>query len=253
MSPAPRRPQNRGLEPNLHPHPKGFRYKDPRTGKYRYFGEAVTREAANKVARTLNRLLATHSSLVDRIAGQESRSLRSAVESFITEKLPTQSVCDRSRDNRRYILRKLQAIDLASYDVSSITTRDVAVYLKTLSTDSMKQLYRAQRSPHRQHHTQILRTQASREFTAVGSGCDLFAGVKNPPTLYECKSPGVAQLRQQGWSMEAVRRLAGHRSARMTEHYGRGHEAPFDPVGLEPDGPRSVTEVLPVRWKQLSY
>lgn len=78
MSPAPRRLQNRGLEPNLHPHPKGFRYKEPRTGKYRYFGKAVTREAANKAARTLNRLLATHSSLVNRIAGQgRDRCVRS--------------------------------------------------------------------------------------------------------------------------------------------------------------------------------
>ena len=80
---------------------------------------------------------------------------------------------------------------------------------------------RTQRSPHRQHHTQILRTQASCAFTAVVRRCELFAGVKNPPTLYECKSLGVAQLRQQGWPMEAVQSgWQGHRSARMTEHYG---------------------------------
>lgn len=51
---------------------------------------------------------------------------------------------DRTRDNRCYILRKLQAIDLASYDIAAVTTRDVAVYLKSFPTDSMKQLYRAQ-------------------------------------------------------------------------------------------------------------
>lgn len=93
---------------------------------------------------------------------------------------------------------------------------------------------RDKRSKRKDHHTQISRSQASRAFTAVVRRCDFFAGHKNPPTLYECKSLGVAQLRRSGWSLEDTQRLAGHRSSRMTEKYAQGHEAPFDEVGTSP-------------------
>jgi len=103
---------------------------------------------------------------------------------------------------------------------------------------------RQQRSQRRDHHTQILRTQASRAFTAVLKRCEFFSGVQNPTTLYECKSLGAAQLRQQGWSKELVQRLAGHRSVQMTELYARGHDAPFDLVGLNPAKDPGHTEAL---------
>ncbi len=254
----------------------------------------------------------------------------SVIDPFIADKLPAQPVSDRTHENRRYILQKLKTVDLASYDVATITTRDMALYLKSLPSDSMRQQYRAQlhsvmkwainegyiertpvadtgaprvvricvrltdegyeaiyavaapwlrnlmglirltlqrpedllglcweactgqqirieqgktgtrlaihvrpriatllarcrddiaspyvihriperiksrqqRSQRRDHHTQILRTQASRAFTAVLKRCEFFSGIQNPPTLYGCKFLGVAQLRQQGWSKE---------------------------------------------------
>lgn len=82
---------------------------------------------------------------------------------------------------------------------------------------------------------------------AVLRRCEFFACAQNPPTLYECKSLGAALLRQAGPPMDAVQRLAGHRSAQMTKKYAEGHEAPFDLVGLGPAGGPSVTEALPAK------
>ena len=88
--------------------------------------------------------------------------------------------------------------------------------------------------------------------TALLRSCPFFEGSENPPTLYECKSLGVAQLRNSGWSKEQVQRLAGHRSVQMTEHYAKGHEAPFDEVGVGPqESPahkRKRPESGPIRY-----
>lgn len=374
--PAPRRPQNRGLEPNLYTHPLGgFRWRHPRTWKYHYFGK-VDRAAANEAARSLNLHFAAKSSIFDRIVAQDSETLRSVIEFHNKDRIRQQRVSERTKENRVYILRKLAATELASLDVSAITTRDVALYLESLPTDSMRQQYRAQlmaifktaiqrglvernpvadtdapnverkrdrlteegykaiyalakpwmrnlmdllrltlqrpedllglkwdaftgtelrveqgktgarlaiharpdllevlkrcrdgvaspfiihriperikareqRSVSREHHTQILRSQASKAFIALVRACDTYKGQKNPPTLYECKSFGIAQLRNQGWTLQDVQRLAGHRTPRMTEHYAKGHEAPFDPVGSPPNGERFVTDLLVKRY-----
>lgn len=111
---------------------------------------------------------------------------------------------------------------------------------------------RHQRSTQKGHHTQIARPQASKAFTALLRRCPFFEGVENPPTLYECKSLGIAQLRNSGWSKGQVQRLAGHRSVQMTEHYAKGHEAPFDEVGIGPHEPsahkRKRPETGPIRY-----
>lgn len=369
MSPAPRKPANRGLERGLHTHPSGYRWKHPRTGKYHYFGK-LSREEANKSARALNLHFAPKSSIFDRIVGS-TESLREVIKIHLRDRLRFQKVAERTKENRGYILNKIAASHLGSLDVSSITTRDIAQYLDTLASDSMRQQYRAQllavfktsiqrgiiernpvtdtdtprpererarltdegyaailskaepwlrnlmelmrltlqrpedlvnlkwesfdgqslrveqgktgarlqiharpellaaiqrcrdsiaspfiihriperivarsrRSKLRQHHTQVFRGQASRAFAAIVRECDLFKGQQHPPTLYECKSLGIAQLRRI-WPLADVQRLAGHRTARMTEHYAKGHEAPYEPVGRVLDGAGSVTEAL---------
>lgn len=374
MSPAPRRVANRGLEPNLHTHPKGFRWKNPRTGRYHYLGKSVGKHEANEAARQLNHAYSRKSSIFERIALQESETLGSVIKTHLKQYLPHQRVTENTRKNREYIFGKVSASDLAASDVSTITTRDIVKYLQSLATDNMRQQYRAQlisvfktaikeglidqnpvlhtdaphverqrdrlhvdgykalyelaepwlqnlmdllrltlqrpddllllkwgaytgthlrvvqgktearlaiavsaeiktvldrcrddvvspfiihrlpeklkpreqRSKRREHHTQILRTQASRAFTDILRKCEYFEGHKNPPTLYECKSLGIAEYRTQGWEKERVQRLAGHRNVRMTEHYARGHEAPFDEVGTAPAGGAGfVTETLP--------
>lgn len=105
---------------------------------------------------------------------------------------------------------------------------------------------REQSSKRRQHHTQVFRTQAGRAFARLVKVCPMFANVGSPPTLYECKSFGMAELRGvHGWSLADVPRLAGHRTPRITGRYTKGHEAPFDVVGSVAEQDRSVTHTLP--------
>lgn len=145
MCPAPRKPVNRGLEPNLHWHPtKGPRWKNPRTGKYHYLGLHVSREDANVAVRQLNLKFAAKSEIFDRIASSESESLRTVIEIHIREKLPASRVAQRTKDTRRYALNKIAQSSLASCDISTITTRDVVEYLDSLPTASMRQQYRGQ-------------------------------------------------------------------------------------------------------------
>lgn len=144
MCPAPRKSRNRGLAPNLHTHPKGFRWKHPRTGKYYYFGKGASEDEANSAARTLNLKYAPKNSIFDKVAVAESESLRSVIAIHRKEYLPAQRVCENTRKNRGYILGKISQSDLASCDVSTITTRDVVQYLKSLASDSLRQQYRAQ-------------------------------------------------------------------------------------------------------------
>lgn len=143
MCPAPRKPPNRALEPNLHSHPKGFRWKHP-SGKYYYLGKNVSIAEANEAARALNLKFSRKSSIFDRIAGCDSESLRAVIESHQKSYLPVQRVSESTRKNRTYILRKIAASDLAACDVSVIRTGDIIQYLDTLASDSMRQQYRAQ-------------------------------------------------------------------------------------------------------------
>jgi integrase len=362
------------LEPNLYRHPKGFRWKHPITGRFHYLGKDASVEFANQTARALNSLHMPKTSIFDRIAGAESESLRAVIELYLRERLPILRIAARTRKNYEYALRRLLKADIAARDVSTVTTRDIVAYLKSLASDSLRQQYRAhlnavfktaiqeglikhnpvtdtdaphverererlmqegycivyaaadawmrnlmdlmrltlqrpedllslrweaftgthlrvkqgktgkrlaivvrpeirqvlercrdhiaspyivhrlpqrlnakgRRSASKDNHTQILRPEASRAFTAIVRRCDYFTGHPKPPTLYECKALGIAQLRGAGWPMEEIQRLAGHRSVRMTEHYAKGHDTPFDEVGADPfKGSGFVTEVLP--------
>lgn len=372
MCPARRSSRNRRLEPNLHTHPKGFRWKNPRTGKYHYLGIGVSEAEANEAARLLNLKFGRKSSIFDKIAAKESESFRSVVELHLRERLPSQRVSESTRSNRRYILQKIAVSELAGCDVSTISTRDVVAYLGSLKSESQRQQYRIQlsavfktaiqqgfiehnpvvhtdapkverqrerltaegyaaiyelaepwlrnlmdlmrltlqrpddlltlkwsaftgthlrveqgktesrlaivvrpelrevlercrdniaspyivhripqrlktknqRSARKDHHTQILRPQASRAFMSIVRQCERFRDTENPPTLYECKSLGVGELLIAGWSKNQVQRLAGHRSVQMTEHYAKGHDAPFDEVGIGPQESDFVTEAL---------
>lgn len=144
MCPAPRRSRNRKLEPNLHTHPKGFRWKHPDTGKYYYLGKDVTEAEANEAVRALNLKFARKPSIYDRIAGSESESFRSVVQTHLTHRLPAQQVSESTRKNRQYVLQKLRDCPLAALDVAAISTRDVVEYLRSLKSDSQRQQYRIQ-------------------------------------------------------------------------------------------------------------
>lgn len=70
----------------------------------------------------------------------------------------------------------------------------------------------------------------SRAFTSLLRR--LFPDAVNPPTLYECKSLGVAQYEEAGWDKRKIQALAGHKRATTTGMYAEGHRH-FEPVNLE--------------------
>lgn len=145
MSPAPRRPQNRGLERGLHTHPtKGFRWRHPWTGKYFYFGKSCTRDEANKTARALNLKFASKTSIFDRIAGSQSSSLRSLISVHRQDVLALRNLADKTREIYEAYLSAIER-RIGDWDVPSVTPHDVAQFLKTASEgDRARQIYRQQ-------------------------------------------------------------------------------------------------------------
>jgi enterobacteria phage integrase len=145
MSPAPRKPINRGLERGLHPHPtKGYRWRHPVTGKYFYFGKACTREEANKTARALNLRFAPKTSIFDRIAGDASTSLRTLISTHRREVLSKRELAEKTRSIYDDYLNLIDR-QIGEWDVAAVTPHDVAQFLKVATKgDRARQLYRQQ-------------------------------------------------------------------------------------------------------------
>lgn len=385
MCPAPRKPQNRGLERNLHVHPsKGFRWKHPQTGRYHYFGKLdpetgapITRERANQTARALNLRFAPKTSIYDRVVGDASTSMSALVELHRTEVLAKRDLAAKTRETYDYYLGQIKN-RVGSWDITSLTSFDVAQFLKTATDgDRARQLIRQQlielfqtaiqeglrhdnpaaltrrpvakrrrmrlteegyravyekaapwlrnamdlglltlqrredlvslrweaddgtqlkieqkktgkrlgiaigpelralldrcrddvRSPFvihrrpvrlrptdrraaaRDHHTQVLPEQLTRAFERARALSGHYAEVgegSTPPSFHEIRSLGIALYRKAGWPESRIQALAGHEDIEQTEHYLKGHEAPWAavPCGMElPTG--SVTEALP--------
>ncbi len=79
------------------------------------------------------------------------------------------------------------------------------------------------------HWAQCSREQLQREFAQLmATHC---GQLKNPPTLYECKSLGAAQYEEAGWPKEKIQALAGHREVSTTNIYTEGHSH-YVPVDL---------------------
>ncbi|ULQ45456.1 tyrosine-type recombinase/integrase [Flagellatimonas centrodinii] len=145
MSPAPRRPSNRGLERGLHTHPtKGYRWRHPITGKYYYFGKACGREEANSTARALNLKFSAKSSIFDKIAQGETSSMRSLIEIHRREVLSSRKLADKTRATYSDYLTAIER-KIGDWDVSAVTPFDVAQFLKVASDgDRARQMYRQQ-------------------------------------------------------------------------------------------------------------
>jgi integrase len=84
------------------------------------------------------------------------------------------------------------------------------------------------RAKAREHHTQVLPEQLTREFAVVRDALGL--GGKNAPTFHEVRSLGGALLQAAGWTLEQVQALMGHAEEAMTKLYLEGHEAPWQTV-----------------------
>lgn len=84
------------------------------------------------------------------------------------------------------------------------------------------------RAKDRDHHTQVLPEQLTREFAKVRDAVGITGD--NPPTFHEVRSLGGALLVDAGWTLEQVQVLMGHADKGTTEHYMEGHEAPWQTV-----------------------
>lgn len=85
-----------------------------------------------------------------------------------------------------------------------------------------------QRAKGRDHHTQAMPEQLTREFQAVRESLGIKG--KQAPTFHEIRSLGGALLQEAGWTLEQVQALMGHASEEMTKRYMEGHDAPWQPV-----------------------
>ena len=139
MSPAPRKPQNRGLPRNLTTHPKGYRYKHPLTGKYHYLGKSVTRADAIAAAEQLNSRFACTNSLADRVSGGADWSMRNLVALHLSSLSSDEA--PKTKADREWELGKLSR-KLGSADASELNTHALAIYLRGLSSDHVRKRYR---------------------------------------------------------------------------------------------------------------
>lgn len=92
------------------------------------------------------------------------------------------------------------------------------------------------RAKARQHHTQVLPEQLSREFADVRDAAKV--GGENPPTFHEIRSLGGALLQEAGWTLQQVQALMGHSSEAMTKVYLDGHDVPWSEVSTAAKLPR---------------
>ncbi len=84
------------------------------------------------------------------------------------------------------------------------------------------------RAKGRDHHTQVLPEQLTREFADARDRAGIVS--ENPPTFHEIRSLGGAMLKDAGWTLEQVQALMGHATGAMTKVYLEGHDAPWQAV-----------------------
>ena len=84
------------------------------------------------------------------------------------------------------------------------------------------------RAKGRQHHTQVLPEQLTREFADARDRAGITGD--NAPTFHEVRSLGGKLLQDAGWTTAQIQALMGHASEAMTEHYLDGHEVPWQSV-----------------------
>lgn len=140
MSPAPRKPANRGLPPNLHTHPKGFRYRRP-DGTYCYLG--TDKNKAIRAAIEANLHYAKKGELLDKIVNENDKTLADAIDEYLSSKLPSLDISDETRKNREYSFKKIRSSELGHRRIDDLTTRDLYLYLQAQSSDWVRQNRRA--------------------------------------------------------------------------------------------------------------
>lgn len=85
---------------------------------------------------------------------------------------------------------------------------------------------RRRRSKDKTHWAQLGPKDLSKGFAEVRDSLERFRKMPKTqrPTFYECVSLGMHLREGDGWSKEAIRKLKGHATARMTQNYLDGHD-----------------------------
>ena len=140
MAPRARKPENRGLPPNLYTHPSGYRYRRP-DQSYVYLGH--DRGKAIEAAKAANAHYAALNPVLDRIVGSKSISLAEVINDFIEEKLKTMKIAEKTRRNRKWVLSKFGREKVSQIPVAEVTTRDLYLHMTSLKSDWLRQLHRS--------------------------------------------------------------------------------------------------------------
>ena len=115
----------------------------------------------------------------------------------------------------------------------SDSSGDLAALIARCRNDSVLSPYIIHRLPERiasrgkaakerDHHTQVLPVDITREFASIRDRLDI--GGENPPTFHEIRSLGGALLRERGWTDEQVQALMGQADVSTTRGYLEGHD-----------------------------
>jgi integrase len=102
---------------------------------------------------------------------------------------------------------------------------------------TVRSLTRGEYLDRKEHWTQITPEMVTREFATLREkygACDHLRAEQHP-TFHEIRALGGELYRQAGWGNEAIQRLLGHTTEKMTRHYLDKHQEPWvvtDVVGL---------------------
>lgn len=96
---------------------------------------------------------------------------------------------------------------------------------------------RNQRSKLREHPTQIMVEELSREFAKARDKSGFYDSLDKyaRPTFHEIRSLGSDLKRKSGWKDDAKQQLMAHSDKDMTEHYMNKHEMPWTEVNAGQD------------------
>jgi len=130
MAPRPRKPRNKGLEPNLYPTRNSYQYKNPLTGES--FGMGTDRVKANRAAKIINQKLMREPDLVNRVLG--AITVGAVIQRFREEFIPERGYSRNYMDQVELRLKRIER-DLGEQAWESIDLGHLSDWLKPLTRE----------------------------------------------------------------------------------------------------------------------
>lgn len=141
----PRKPANRGLEPNLHPQTKQtrqgpvvyYRYKHPITGEYTHWGP-ISRREANAAARVLNDRLLPEADLIGQVMGAAGRDWNRVLDAFEARYPKFAQWSARTAREHKTRIKKYRR-DLGARDFATYPQDELSAYINGFTGDGRVQ------------------------------------------------------------------------------------------------------------------